>query len=187
MKYNKGAILRSIEQPYMKAGLPSFDTGDTVKVDYKVVEGNRSRIQAYEGVVIAKKNGKGARATFIVRKVSFGEGVERVFPMHSPLIDKITVVRRGRTRRSKLYYLRDLRGKAARLKTDVGRQEEDRAAARLGRQEGTVAAAKAAEEAAAAELKAAQDAQEAAEAKAKAETAPAAEEASAEESTEDKA
>ena len=130
MKYNKGAILRSIEQPSIKAEVPEFDTGDTVKIDYKVVEGNRSRIQAYEGVVIAKKHGNGARATFTVRKVSFGEGVERVFPLHSPLIDSITVVRRGRTRRSKLYYLRDLRGKAARLRTDVGRQEADRAAAR---------------------------------------------------------
>jgi len=140
MKYNKGAILRSIEQPFIRTNLPHFDTGDTVKVDYKVVEGNRSRIQAYEGVVIAKKNGKGARATFIVRKVSFGEGVERVFPMHSPLIDKITIVRRGRTRRSKLYYLRDLRGKAARLKTDVGRQEQDRAIARVAREDKAKAA-----------------------------------------------
>ncbi|MCA9839866.1 MAG: 50S ribosomal protein L19, partial [Trueperaceae bacterium] len=134
MKHNKGAILRSIEQPSIKSEVPEFDTGDTVKVDYKVVEGNRSRIQAYEGVVIAKKNGKGARATFTVRKVSFGEGVERVFPLHSPLIDTITVVRRGRTRRSKLYYLRELRGKAARLRTDVGRQEADRAAARSARE-----------------------------------------------------
>lgn len=137
MKYNKGAILRSIEQPSIKAEVPEFDTGDTVKIDYKVVEGNRSRIQAYEGVVIAKKNGNGARATFTVRKVSFGEGVERVFPLHSPLIDSITVVRRGRTRRSKLYYLRDLRGKAARLRTDVGRQEADRAAARTAKEEAT--------------------------------------------------
>ena len=101
-----------------------------MRVDYKVVEGNRSRIQAFEGVVIARQNGKGARSTFTVRKVSFGEGVERVFPLHSPLIDSITVVRRGRTRRAKLYYLRDLRGKAARLKTDVSRQEADRAAAK---------------------------------------------------------
>ncbi len=133
MKYNKGAILRSIEQPFMKSEVPDFQTGDTVRIDYKVVEGTRSRIQAYEGVVIAKKNGKGARATFTVRKISFGEGVERVFPMHSPLIDSITIVRRGRARRSKLYYLRDLRGKAARLKTDVARQEADRAAARTAK------------------------------------------------------
>jgi large subunit ribosomal protein L19 len=130
MKYNKGAILRSIEQPYIRDDLPEFDTGDTIRVDYKVAEGNRTRIQAFEGVVIARKNGKGARSTVMVRKVSFGEGVERVFPLHSPLIDKLTVVRRGRSRRSKLYYLRGLRGKKARLKTDVGRQERDRAVAR---------------------------------------------------------
>ena len=133
MKYNKGAIMRSIEQPFLRHDIPQFDSGDTIRVDYKVVEGNRSRIQAFEGVVIARKNGKGARATVTVRKVSFGEGVERVFPLHSPLIDKITVVRRGRSRRAKLYYLRELRGKKARLRTDLGRQEEDRAAARAAR------------------------------------------------------
>ncbi len=135
MKYNKGAILRAIEQPAMRDDHPEFDTGDTVRVDYKVVEGNRSRIQAFEGVVIARKNGKGARSTITVRKVSGGEGVERVFPLNSPLIDKIAIVKRGRTRRAKLYYLRDLRGKAARLKTDTGRQEADRAAARAAREE----------------------------------------------------
>jgi large subunit ribosomal protein L19 len=135
MKYNKGAILRSIEQPFMRDDIPEFDTGDTVRVDYKVTEGNRSRVQAFEGVVIARKNGKGARSTITVRKVSFGEGVERIFPLHSPVIDKIEVVRRGRTRRAKLYYLRELRGKAAKLKTDVARQEEDRAAARASREE----------------------------------------------------
>jgi len=133
MKYNKGAILRAIEQPMLRNDLPSFDTGDTIRVDYKVVEGNRTRVQAFEGVVIARKNGKGARSTIMVRKVSFGEGVERVFPLNSPMISGITVVRRGRTRRSKLYYLRDLRGKKARLRTDVGRQEDDRAAVRAAR------------------------------------------------------
>lgn len=133
MKYNKGAILRSIEQPAIRDDHPEFDTGDTVRVDYKVVEGNRSRIQSFEGVVIARKNGKGARASMTVRKVSFGEGVERVFPLSSPLIDKIDIVRRGRTRRSKLYYLRELRGKASRLKVDVRRQEADRATARAAR------------------------------------------------------
>ncbi|MFO7546484.1 MAG: 50S ribosomal protein L19 [Trueperaceae bacterium] len=136
MKYNKGAILRSIEQPFLRDDLPQFDTGDTIRVDYKVVEGNRTRVQAFEGVVIARKNGKGARSTVTVRKVSFGEGVERVFPMNSPLIQGIEVVRRGRTRRAKLYYLRNLRGKAARLRTDTGRQEEDRAAARAARENG---------------------------------------------------
>lgn len=136
MRYNKGAILRSIEQPYMRDDLPEFDTGDTVRVDYKVTEGNRTRIQSFEGTVIARKNGKGVRSTITVRKVSFGEGVERVFPLHSPLIDKIEVMRRGRTRRAKLYYLRERRGKAARLKTDLGRQEEDRAVARAARKAG---------------------------------------------------
>jgi large subunit ribosomal protein L19 len=134
MKYNKGAILRAIEQPFMRDDHPEFDTGDTLRVDYKVVEGNRTRIQAFEGVVIARKNGRGARSTITVRKVSGGEGVERVFPLHSPLIAKLTVVKRGRTRRAKLYYLRELRGKAARLKTDVSRQESDRAAARAVRE-----------------------------------------------------
>mgnify|MGYP002378004511 CR=1 FL=1 len=133
MKYNKGAILRSIEQPYLRNDLPDFDTGDTVRVDYKVVEGARTRVQAFEGVVIARKNGKGARSTITVRKVSFGEGVERVFPVNSPLIENIVVVRRGRTRRAKLYYLRELRGKASRLKTDVARQERDRAVARAAK------------------------------------------------------
>ena len=136
MKYNKGAILRAIEQPFLKADLPEFDTGDTVRVDYRVSEGNRTRVQAFEGVVIARHSGKqGARATFTVRKISFGTGVERIFPLHSPLIGLLTVVRRGRTRRAKLYYLRDLRGKAARLKTDVARQEVDRAATRTARDE----------------------------------------------------
>ena len=135
MKYNKGAILRSIEQPYLRDDIPEFDTGDTVRVNYKVSEGNRTRVQAFEGVAIARQNGKkSARASFTVRKVSFGEGVERVFPLHSPLIDSVEIVRRGRTRRAKLYYLRELRGKAARLKTDVSRQEEDRAAVRAAKE-----------------------------------------------------
>ncbi len=133
MKYNKGAIMRSIEQPFVRDDHPEFETGDTVRVDYKVVEGTRSRIQAFEGVVIARKNGRGARSTITVRKVSAGEGVERVFPLASPMIDKIVIVRRGRSRRSKLYYLRELRGKASRLKTDVARQEADRAAVRVAR------------------------------------------------------
>ncbi len=131
MKYNKGAILLSIEKPSLRTDLPLFDSGDTVRVDYKVSEGNRTRVQSFEGVVIARQNGKkGARASFTVRKISSGEGVERVFPLHSPLIDGISIVRRGKTRRAKLYYLRNLKGKAARLKTDVSRQEADRAAAR---------------------------------------------------------
>ena len=134
MNYNKGAIIRAIEQPFLKTDLPEFDTGDTVRVDYRVSEGNRTRIQAFEGVVIARQNGKqGARSTFTVRKMSFGTGVERIFPLHSPLISALSVIRRGRTRRAKLYFLRDLRGKAARLRTDVARQEVDRAAFRASR------------------------------------------------------
>lgn len=148
VKYNKGAILRSIEQPFLRSDVPDFDTGDTVRVDYRVREGNRERIQSFEGVVIVRNNGKtGARATFTVRKISFSEGVERIFPVHSPLIAHIEVVRRGRTRRAKLYYLRNLRGKAARLKTDIRRQEADRAAARLAKETTTSQAAESPSEA----------------------------------------
>ena len=95
--------------------IPSFGSGDTVKVGYKITEGERTRIQNYEGVVIARKGGSTLSASFTVRKISFGEGVERVFPLYSTNIDSITVLRRGRVRRSKLYYLRSLRGKSARI------------------------------------------------------------------------
>ncbi len=95
--------------------IPDFQAGDTVRVGYKVTEGTRSRVQNYEGVCIARNGGNGIGASFTVRKISFGEGVERVFPLHSPNIDNIEVVRRGRVRRSKLYYLRDRRGKSARI------------------------------------------------------------------------
>ncbi|WP_124055062.1 50S ribosomal protein L19 [Arcanobacterium ihumii] len=95
---------------------PDFRPGDTVKVNVKVVEGNRHRIQVFQGVVIARKGGKGVGATFTVRKTSFGVGVERKFPLHSPNVDSIEVVTRGDVRRAKLYYLRDLRGKAAKIK-----------------------------------------------------------------------
>jgi len=95
--------------------IPDFAPGDTVRVGVKVTEGSRSRVQNYEGVCIARKGGNGLGASFTVRKISFGEGVERVFPLHSPNIDAITVVRRGRVRRAKLYYLRDRRGKSARI------------------------------------------------------------------------
>ena len=95
--------------------LPEFSPGDTVRVNVKVTEGTRSRVQAYEGVCIARNNGKGIGASFTVRKISFGEGVERVFPLHSPNIDSITVVRRGKVRRAKLYFLRERRGKSARI------------------------------------------------------------------------
>ena len=95
--------------------IPDFASGDTVKVGYKITEGERTRIQNYEGVVIARKGGSRIAASFTVRKISFGEGVERVFPLYSTNIDSIKVVRRGRVRRSKLYYLRELRGKSARI------------------------------------------------------------------------
>ncbi len=95
--------------------LPEFAAGDTIKVGYKITEGERTRIQNYEGVVISRKGGSTLSASFTVRKISFGEGVERVFPLYSPNIENVTVVRRGKVRRSKLYYLRNLRGKSARI------------------------------------------------------------------------
>ena len=94
--------------------VPDFEPGDTLQVNVKVVEGDRTRIQAYEGVCIARSGG-GINASFTVRKISYGEGVERVFPLHSPLIDSVKLVRRGKVRRAKLYYLRDRRGKSARI------------------------------------------------------------------------
>ena len=99
--------------------IPDFKAGDTVKVGYKVTEGTRSRIQNYEGVCIARKNGVGIAGSFTVRKISFGEGVERVFPLYSTNIESITVVRRGSVRRAKLYYLRSRRGKSARIAEDA--------------------------------------------------------------------
>lgn len=95
--------------------IPDFKAGDTIRVGYKVTEGTRSRVQNFEGVCIGRKGGAGIAASFTVRKISFGEGVERVFPLYSTNIDSITVVRRGRVRRAKLYYLRDRRGKSARI------------------------------------------------------------------------
>ena len=111
-------IIEAIGKDYMKAEVPVFAVGDTVKVMVKVVEGKNERLQAFEGVVIAKKNG-GVRETFTVRRVSFGIGIERTFQVHSPRIDKITVIRHGKVRRAKLYYLRDRSGKAAKLKETV--------------------------------------------------------------------
>ena len=99
--------------------IPDFKAGDTVKVGYKVTEGTRSRVQNYEGVCIARKNGVGIAGSFTVRKISFGEGVERVFPLYSTNIESITVVRRGSVRRAKLYYLRSRRGKSARIAEDT--------------------------------------------------------------------
>ncbi len=108
-------VLEQIEKEGMRADVPAFNVGDTVKVYVKVIEGTRERLQAFEGVVIARKNG-GIRETFTVRRVSFGVGVERTFPLHSPKIDRIEIVKRGEVRRAKLYYLRDLSGKKAKIK-----------------------------------------------------------------------
>ena len=108
-------IIDTIEKEGMRTDLPEIAIGDQVKVFVKVVEGNRERLQSYEGIVIAKKNG-GIRETFTVRRVTYGVGVERTFPMHSPRIDHIEVVRHGKVRRAKLYYLRERSGRAAELK-----------------------------------------------------------------------
>jgi large subunit ribosomal protein L19 len=108
-------IVEMIEKEQMRGDIPGFKTGDTVKVYVRIVEGQKQRIQAFEGVVIRKRRGH-SRANFTVRKVSYGVGVERTFPLHSPVIDRIEVVTRGQVRRSRLYYLRNLRGKKARIK-----------------------------------------------------------------------
>ena len=108
-------IIRSIESAQHRTDLPKFNVGDTVRVFVKVVEGSRERLQAFEGTVIARRNGS-VRETFTVRRTSYGVGVERTFPLHSPRVDHIVVVRRGKVRRAKLYYLRNLSGKAAKVK-----------------------------------------------------------------------
>ena len=108
-------IIRSIEQAQLRTDLPQFNVGDTIRVFVKVVEGSRERLQAFEGTVIAKRNGS-SRETFTVRRVSYGIGVERTFPLHSPRVDHIEIIRRGKVRRAKLYYLRNLQGKAAKIK-----------------------------------------------------------------------
>ena len=107
--------LDQIESAYLRDDIPEFSPGDTVRVDVRVIEGGRERIQSYEGVVIAR-NGGGIRETFTVRKLSFGVGVERIFPVHAPIILQMEVLRRGDVRRAKLYYLRDRVGKATRIK-----------------------------------------------------------------------
>src|SRR3989440_7423626 len=107
--------LDMVEKQQLRTDLPDFKPGDTIKVHVKIKEGDKERIQVFEGICIAQKHG-GSRATFTVRKMSFGHGVERIFPLHSKVIDKIEVVRAGRVRRAKLYYIRALRGKAARIK-----------------------------------------------------------------------
>ena len=107
--------IKQLEREMMRMDLPEFGPGDTVNVHVKIKEGEKERIQVFQGVVISKRKGT-TNATFTVRKVSYGIGVERIFPLHSPIIDKVEVVTRGRVRRSKIYYLRKLRGKAARIK-----------------------------------------------------------------------
>ena len=108
-------IIRSIESAQLRTDIPEFRVGDSLRVQVKVVEGSRERLQAFEGVCIARRNGS-CRETFTVRRTSYGIGVERTFPVHSPRVDSITVVRRGKVRRAKLYYLRSLSGKAAKIK-----------------------------------------------------------------------
>ena len=108
-------IIDAVEKEGMRTDIPQFNIGDTVKVFVKVVEGNRERLQGFEGVVIARKHG-GIRETFTVRRVSFGVGIERTFPVHSPKIDHIEILRKGDVRRAKLYYLRERSGKSAKIK-----------------------------------------------------------------------
>ena len=108
-------VLRNIEAPHMRDDLPDFAPGDTIRVHVKVIEGEKERTQVFQGVVIGRQKG-GLRETFTVRKISNGIGVERVFPLHSPILEKIEVITRGHVRRAKLYYLRKLRGKAARIR-----------------------------------------------------------------------
>ncbi|MDI6602254.1 MAG: 50S ribosomal protein L19 [Thermoanaerobacteraceae bacterium] len=108
-------LINEVEKEQMRNDLPQFNVGDTVRVNYRVIEGSRERIQPYEGSVIKKQHG-GLNETFTVRKISYGIGVERTFPLHSPLIDSIEVIKRGKVRRAKLYYLRNKVGKASKIK-----------------------------------------------------------------------
>ncbi len=109
------SLIQAVEEKHLKKDLPAFRPGDTVRVQVKVVEGDKERLQAFEGICIRRRGG-GLSATFTVRKVTYGVGVERTFPLHSPSVDRIEVLRQGQVRRAKLYYLRKLRGKAARIK-----------------------------------------------------------------------
>ena len=119
--------LDNVESTQLRDNIPAFQSGDTVKVHVRIQEGNKERLQIFEGIVIARKHG-GARESITVRKVSFGVGVERIFPLHATVIDLIEVIRRGKVRRAKLYYLRDLRGKAARIKEKDTRNKSAQAA-----------------------------------------------------------
>lgn len=141
-KFEKDQIAKLTEGK----NIPAFAQGDTLKVDVKVKEGNRERVQAFEGVCIAKTN-RGLNSAFTVRKLSYGEGVERVFPLYSPIIDKITVLRQGKVRRAKLYYLRGRTGKAARIAEKVDLKAIAAAKARKGKKAAAAAAKPAAEKA----------------------------------------
>lgn len=118
--------VKTFLQPYLKEEFPDVKPGDIVKVYQKIKEGDKERTQVFEGVVLARKHGKGINATFTVRKVSFGIGVERIFPLHSPVIEKIEIIKRGKVRRAKLYYLRETKGRKTRLRTkELGLQMEE--------------------------------------------------------------
>ncbi|AAS81017.1 50S ribosomal protein L19 [Thermus thermophilus] len=133
---NRGALIKLVESRYVRTDLPEFRPGDTVRVSYKVKEGNRTRIQDFEGIVIRIRR-NGFNTTFTVRKVSYGVGVERIFPLHSPLIQKIDIVQRGRARRAKLYFIRNLSDREIRrkLRADRKRIDKDRAAERAAKEE----------------------------------------------------
>jgi large subunit ribosomal protein L19 len=117
-------IIREIESEMLRKDIPDFKPGDTVRVYFKVIEGGRERVQAFEGLVI-KRRGKGLSETFTVRRISYGIGVERVFPLHSPRLEKIEVIRRGKVRRAKLYYIREKIGKAAKIKELVQQPDKE--------------------------------------------------------------
>lgn len=121
-------LIKALENEQIRDDVENFRIGDTVRVHFKIVEGKTERVQVYEGLVIAKNNG-GLRKTFTVRKISYGVGVERVFPMHSPRIQKVEVVRKGRVRRAKLYYIRDRVGKAAKVKELIRKKSETKPSA----------------------------------------------------------
>ena len=122
-------IIDQIEKNQLRSNIPDFEPGDTVRVHVRIKEGDKERLQAYEGVVIARKHG-GIRETITVRKTSFGIGVERIFPLHATIVDHIDVLKRGRVRRAKLYYLRNLRGKAARIRERDTRAQHAKQAAK---------------------------------------------------------
>ena len=120
-------VLDAVDAASRRSDIPTFRAGDELKVHVRVIEGSKSRLQVFQGIVI-RRQGDGVRETFTIRKVSYGVGVERTFPVHTPVIEKYEVVRRGDVRRAKLYYLRDLRGKAAKIREKRGAQEEAQAA-----------------------------------------------------------